>query len=271
MYTIHPINSGIITVPKGGLTYRVDQDTEFAFPVLSFLILPDEPEDGTVILVDTGVKDSNSNYMRKRGRHVAGPGGGPEPLEEGLAEFGLVPKDVDYVILTHLHYDHASNNELFPNAEFLVQRAEFEAARDPLPIFESTYPEFTTNSIEDDRLTRLECDYRLREGLELLQSPGHSAGMQSVIVETSEGPHALVADLAYCEHNLRPDIDSMIDAHGDRIEVTPMGGEYLPPGTHLNITDCYDSIERVRRRIGENGEIIPSHDPQTVGKQFPRS
>jgi glyoxylase-like metal-dependent hydrolase (beta-lactamase superfamily II) len=251
-----------MTLPKGRLTYRVDQDIEFAFPLLSFLILSEDTDDETAILVDTGVKSSDSQYMRKRERHIGGSGGGPEPLERGLSEFGLVPEDIDYVVLTHLHYDHASNNDLFSDSEFLIQRTEYETARKPLPMFETTYPAFTTDSIDDDQLTLLEGDYRLCDGIELLQTPGHSTGMQSVVVETSTGPVALVADLAYFEHSLHPGIDSMIDAHGKKVEVTSMRGDYLPPGSYIDLIECYESIERVRRWIGSEGEIVPSHDPQ---------
>jgi glyoxylase-like metal-dependent hydrolase (beta-lactamase superfamily II) len=90
----------------------------------------DNPDDDTAIVVDTGVKATDENG-KVRGRKIEG--GGPAPILSGMAEYGVSPGEVDYVILTHLHWDHADNNEMFPNAEFLVQKDELEHAQDPIP------------------------------------------------------------------------------------------------------------------------------------------
>lgn len=269
MYTIYPILCGTITTTKGGLTYRTDKDVELSFPVMTFLITPNDPDDDAVILVDTGVKSSDDPYIRDRGRTIGEPGGGPEPIIDGLSNLGYSAEDVDQVILTHLHHDHSSNNDLFPEAEFIVHQIELDAANNPLPVFIRSYPDDNVRSLNDLDVTTIDDDYKLREGIDLVFTPGHSQGQISVIVETGRGPHALVADLAYNRHNLEPGISSIIDASGEEIKVTQSEGDYLPPGVHTNVVACYESMERVRDLIGEHGTIIPSHDPRVIDRIFP--
>lgn len=269
MYKIYPITCGILSGPKDALTYRLDRCVDFSFPVISFLVLPNGSTDDTVLLLDTGVKPANHPYMRRHDRTVGPPGGGPEPLIDGLAEHALGPADVDQVVLSHLHHDHAANNELFPDAEFFVQRAELEAARDPRPVYEFGYPASIIRTLDEVDLTILEGDHQLRPGIELLETPGHSHGHQSVIVETTAGPHALLGDLAYTWHNLEPERSTLVDAYGQEMAVTPAAGDYWPPGIHVDIEACYESIERVRSRLGGDGTVLLSHDPTVVGEVFP--
>lgn len=271
MYTIIPILNGILTSTKGALTYRVDECVEVAFPVLTFLIRADDPGDDTAILVDTGVNPSGSAYMQEQDRTVGPPGGGPTPLRDGLADHGLVPSDIDTVVLTHLHHDHAANIQLFDTAEFLVQRAELDTARNPLPVFERSYPSDTISALSDTAVTLLDGDHQLRDGIELMVTPGHSPGMQSVLVDTAAGRHALVGDLAYLRHNLEPDRSTFTDANGRQIAVTSVDADYIPPGTHTDVPACYDSMARIRQAIATPGAIIPSHDPTVVGRSYPAS
>ena len=70
------------------------------------------------ILIDTGMKGdwSPSGKTYENVEH-------PDTI---LAKVGFVPEDIEDVILTHLHFDHAGNLDRFPNATFHVQRAEYE-------------------------------------------------------------------------------------------------------------------------------------------------
>lgn len=270
MYTIHPITCGVLTGPKEAQSYGVDRGVDIVFPVIAFLVTPDDPDDGATVLVDTGVHAADSAYMRGQSRDVGPPGGGPGPLLDGLVDRGVSPEAVDFVVLTHLHHDHSSNNDRFPDATFHVQRDELAFARDPLPVYERSYPAANWRSLDDLDVTLLEGDHRLRDGIDLLRTPGHTPGQQSVVVETAAGPHALVGDLAYNRHNLEPGIDRLVDATGRTLEVTPTAGEYLPPGYHTDVIACYESMARVRNRVGVDGTVVPSHDPRVTGATFPR-
>ncbi|AUV84653.1 hypothetical protein C2R22_24295 (plasmid) [Salinigranum rubrum] len=266
MYTIHPIHCATIDSVKGKYTYLTDMGSAMAIPAISFLVTADDPDEDTVIVVDTGVQEPDGDGT-VIGNEV--DLGGPEPIVDGLAEQDLTPADVDYVILTHLHHDHSSNNDLFEEAEFFVQRAELDAAKDPLPPMAEYYLPENIDSLDHVETSIVDGGYRLREGIEILLTPGHSRGMQSVIVETAAGPHALIGDLAYCEHNLNPKTTSFVDASGREVQTTPLNWDYLPPGVLVDLEECYQSIERLRKRVGEAGRLVGGHDAAFLGNSLP--
>lgn len=261
MYRIQPIKCGTLQSSKEATTYLTDRGVPITFPVYAFLLLPEAGGDPTV-LVDTGVKSAEDDYIREWGRDVGPPGGGPGPLLDGLAAHGVAPDDVDYLVLTHLHHDHVANVARFPDAEVLLQRSELAAARDPLPPLSRAVPPDCLEDVEAADPTLLDGGYRLHRGLELLHTPGHSEGMQSVVVRTDGAPHALVGDLAYTRHNLDPSRESITDETGTRIETTPVDADYLPPGVHVDVHACYTSIARLRDRVGEDGVLLGNHDPE---------
>lgn len=266
-YTIRPfLTAAMPNVDKGVIhTYLTDYGVEYNGAMISYLITSDDPDDDFVAVVDTGV---DMDQVERSGRELT-RGGGTQPYIDFLAEHGYEPEDVDYVILTHLHYDHAGNNALFPNAEILVQRAEWEAAQDPLPMMERVYYQETLDELEELDLTLLDGGFRLREGIEFMHTPGHTEGLQTTIIDTETGPHAIISDLAYCRHNIEPGLDSMTDIDGNEVSVTPQDVDYIPPGLHVNVAECYESIARIRDRIGEDGVLLTSHAPSDLNSVYP--
>ena len=264
-YTIHPIQCGVINsnMTKGGLTYLVDEGVNVSIPVVVFVITADDPDDDRVVLVDAGVEAGTVS-----GRSIEG--GGPDPIRDGLADLDLAPADVDQLVLTHLHHDHAANVDLFPEAEVLLQRTEWTAAHDPLPPMERTYLARHLEAVGAADPTLVDGGFRLADGLELMHAPGHTEGMQAVLVETTAGPHAIVADLVYCRQNLEPAVTEITDAAGRVIETTPVDYDYLPPGLHVSVADCYESIERLRERIGGDGEFVGGHAIEVLEGPYPR-
>lgn len=267
MYSVTPIKCGVInsTVTKGGLTLLHDEETPFPIPIIVFLVTADDPNDDFAMIVDTGI-DQPAPGDTVAGRTVSN--GGPEPIRAGLKEQGLTPADVDYVVLTHLHYDHACNNALFSDAEFLVQRDEWEYAHDPLPTMQRVYFDDHLEELEELHVTFLDGGYRLREGLELLPAPGHTEGMQVVVAETTDGPLCIVSDLAYCKHNLEPSAETVLNGHGDPVSVTPSELPYIAPGLLVSVADCYESMDRIRERIGD-GVMLGGHVFEILGRSYP--
>ena len=264
-YTIHPLHCGVINsnMTKGGLTYLVDEGVPVSIPVVVFAITPDDPSDDRVVVVDAGVEAGTVS-----GRAIEG--GGAEPIRERLATLDLAPADVDQLVLTHLHHDHAAHVDLFPNAEVLLQRREWVAANDPLPPMERVYLDRHIDAVEAAELTLVDGGFRLAEGLELIHAPGHTEGMQAVLVETAAGPHAIVSDLVYCRQNLEPDVPQITDVTGRVIETTPVDYDYLPPGLHVSVTDCYESIDRIRERVGPGGVLVGGHAVEVLDGPYPR-
>ena len=129
------------------------------------------------ILVDAG---DTAEAMSSRGlieEHI-------QSLDEGLANLGLKPEDINIVILTHLHSDHVALAYRYTNAKFIIQKAELDFALNLHPV---GAPSFNTKLFKDLNFDIIDGDKEITEGIRVLFFPGHSPGGQSVAVSTSEG------------------------------------------------------------------------------------
>lgn len=184
MFEIHSLRIGELYLPQGGKLHRD--------PIHVWLVTDGKQH----FLVDSGMAEiARIEEMLK----VSGWGGGHAALRARLAEHGLTPDDISHVILTHMHFDHADNTGLFPNACVVVQRAELFHAIDPTP---SQRP-FFKGHIMAELLSRkrpkglrlVEGDFDFVDGIHVLHVPSHTPGMQVPIVTTAKGKVALVSDL----------------------------------------------------------------------------
>ncbi len=231
---------------KGVTTHLVDMMTPCLGPVFVFY-LEGGPQK---ILVDTGV--------------------GSEGVIRALAGIGLKPEDIDIVILTHLHFDHADNVSLFPQARFILQKKEWKYAQSPLPIQRHLYNPQTIYQLQHLDLVLVGDQYVVADGIEVILVPGHTKGQQAVVVETAQGKYVLAGDLLYSWINIYPDITEFIDIKGNRIPCTPqLGHAFYPPGIHTDLSDWYDSAWRVLSFAGSRKRIVPGHEPQLAGKILP--
>ncbi|GII53771.1 hypothetical protein Pth03_21600 [Planotetraspora thailandica] len=126
---------------------------------------------GRTVLVDTGIGDAGSP--------AAAWAPVPGRLQEGLAAVGVAPADVDVVVLTHLHTDHASGcvaaaEPVFPNARHVIQRAELDWVTRPM-LREVVEPLRDTIEVVDG-------DAGLVPGARVVHAPGHTPGHQCVEV-----------------------------------------------------------------------------------------
>ena len=103
----------------------------------------------STILIDTGLGDvaEVAGLQRQHGSDTLVRRSAGQDLVAGLAQHGLSPEDVDTVILTHLHYDHIGNDDLFTRARFVVQQQELDLAREPKPYRPFYYATTSTRSI----------------------------------------------------------------------------------------------------------------------------
>jgi glyoxylase-like metal-dependent hydrolase (beta-lactamase superfamily II) len=154
---------------------------------------------GRNILVDTGFGSKLNAKMREVSFHEQ-PGGG---IPGALGRLGLTPDDIHLVIDTHLHNDHCGGNTdqaedgaiipAFPNAEYVVQRREFQDATHPNERTRATYlGENFVPLVETGQMRLLDGDTELAPGVFGVVTPGHTPGHMSVRLE-SGGQHALFA------------------------------------------------------------------------------
>jgi len=118
-------------------------------------------------------------------------------LLEALAAHGLTPEQVDTVFLSHLHWDHIENIDLFRNAEILVPRLEFEYAAEIRPSDWGT-PPYAREMLAGMRLTLLEDrEQEIFPGARTLPLPGHSVGLQGLVVQAEGGDLVLASDAVW--------------------------------------------------------------------------
>ncbi len=172
-------------------------------PVNAYLVRLD---DDRLVLVDTGMNrmhvsdpeltwrgtptaDALMPVMRKE-----------DSLLFRLAQLEVAPQDIDFVVNTHLHFDHAGNNDLLGRATFFVQRDQYEQAKDN-PSFPNQYWNLPSLSYE-----LLDGEARLFDALHVLPTPGHCHGHQSVMLDLDEtGSVILCGDAVYCKENFEHD------------------------------------------------------------------
>jgi len=154
---------------------------------------------GKRILVETGAGDK----MNAKLRDIYGLDG--PRLTERLRHYGVEPADIDIVIDTHLHFDHCGGNTriekdkvvpAFPNAQYFVQKGEFDHACAPNERDRASY--FNENYVpiaEAGKLTLLESDRPIVPGVEVIRVPGHTANMQCVKLTGGGQTAFLFADL----------------------------------------------------------------------------
>ena len=167
-----------------------------------------------------------------------------QKLDEALAKVQLKPEDIDIVILTHMHEDHVQLARSYPNARFIVQKAELEAARNPHPLQQWTY---LNDSWDDIKFDVVEGDQEITDGVSVVLTPGHSAGAQSIVVDTAEGK-AVITGFCSIDRNFYP----------PEGVPTPV----IAPGILLDIQQAYDSVLKVKEMADI---IIPIHDIKFLG------
>jgi len=174
------------------------------------------------------------------------PGGRKiQTLKEGLGKYGVKPEDIDIVLLTHLHHDHIALAPEFKNAKFIVQKAELEGAAkwNSHPLFKGAFPEDMINAVKMDTV---DGDTTIVDGIDVLLTPGHTAGAQSVAVNTSKGC-AIIVGACTVQANFEPSPEVR-----EKMSV-------IAPAIHLSAVDAYDSSVRIQEMADI---ILPGHEPK---------
>ena len=185
-------------------------------PVPAFLVR--HPSVGA-ILIDTGLHPSVSSDPRHNMGRIAAKYFSLEAGQDVPAQLrakGLDAGEIEYVILTHLHYDHASAISEFPESTFVLSAQEWEAATSArIPILAGYRPQhydhafdyctvdfeagFVTSYGPFGRTFDLFGDGSIR----LAFTPGHTAGHQSVILRLPRRDFVIGADVSYTWRQLQ--------------------------------------------------------------------
>jgi glyoxylase-like metal-dependent hydrolase (beta-lactamase superfamily II) len=173
-----------------------------------------------------------------------------------LKRIGIDAAEIKHVILTHLHWDHASGVELFPNATFYVQQKEFDFwLSDPLakrPPF-ARFPDENSNMYltglkGTDRLFLVDGDTEIRPGITLLSAPGHSPWLQAVAVNTAKGTAIIGSDSASSFRSYKEDWPSCI---------------------MIDLAASLKTYDKLRSKVSSLDLVFPGHDRRML-EYFPK-
>src|SRR6202046_3294338 len=221
-WTLWALRAGHSTADQSMLTYLEGPGAAVEIPHVVFLATGPAH-----VLIDTSFRQETARPA-------------DEELDVLLGRVGLGPADIEMIVHTHLHYDHAGNNHLFPGVSPLVQRAEIEYAAAPsVTIMEGEYfapSAGFTPPFDPARFTPVDGDLAVADGLDLLHLPGHTPGSQGVLLDTVAGPVCIPGDQVMVHENMRAE---------------------LPVGLHTDL----EAWERSHQRLGaRGGRPLTPHD-----------
>ena len=256
---------GTLVVPKSAITPGIDTDLVMENPYIGYLLQNGEEN----ILVDTGIHEDNIVDGKAWGGFAAK--GGTQYVIDALAKEGLKPSDIDRVIYTHLHNDHAGGVLLFRDTPTYFQRDEYVNLLNQLPSqkIRSDYDKRTPGDIA--KLTDIfmvNGNLILDNGLELYKTPGHSLGSMIVVVPTEKGRYVLTGDMPHHAFSLFPMMDKMQQLDGSYVNITPMP-KHMPFMVNSVVYDhwaAYDSFYLIKSLAQEFKPeyMLTGHDPWVI-------
>jgi glyoxylase-like metal-dependent hydrolase (beta-lactamase superfamily II) len=196
-------------------------------------------------LVDTGF-DAEMAQRRKR-QLLRSP-------TEGLAAIGMDPVKVEDVIVTHMHYDHAGNHTLFPNARYHLQEREMVFCTGPYMCHAAMRYPFEPDDVADmvrkvfaGRVQFHDGVDELAPGVTVHHVGGHTMGLQVVRVWTRRGWVVLASDASHLYANMEQ-------------------GRPFP--VVFNVGDMLEGHRHCHRLASSPNHVIPGHDPLVL-KRYP--
>ena len=155
------------------------------------------------------------------------------------------------MVNSHFHFDHVGGNKYLTNATTLVNTAELRHAKVPEPFEHLGYSDLSFD-FPGTKYERISGDVEIADGIWLYETPGHTAGHYSLLVEMDGQPSMIFAgDAAYTYENLE---------------------RLIVGGFHLDPTASVESLRRLKRLARtHDAQIYPSHEmaPFQIWKKAP--
>jgi len=193
---------------------------------------------GRSFILDTGFDAATG---AARGRTLV------RPVADGLAALGIDPAGVRDVIVSHMHYDHAGNHDLFPQARYHLQDAEMAYCTGRSmchgvirATFEGRDVQAMVGKLFAGRVVFHDGASELAPGITLHRVGGHTRGLQVVRVQTRRGSVVLAADAAHFYANWQ---------------------QRRPFPIVDDVTAYLEALGTIERLASSPQHVIPGHDP----------
>ncbi len=189
-------------VPKPLWERKIASDERNRIPLALRCLLVEAP--GALVLIDTGIGNKESEKFRDI--YGVDNAGEPTRLEDGIRAAGFEVDDVDIVLSTHLHFDHAGGNTrrgeddgivvAFPRARYVAQKGEFDFAHSDNERIRASYLGHNIDPVAEAGLQDfVEGEAVVTEGVRVIPSPGHTPYHQSVLIESEGRTACFLADV----------------------------------------------------------------------------
>jgi glyoxylase-like metal-dependent hydrolase (beta-lactamase superfamily II) len=210
-FTLHALEAGLQrldggamfgVVPKPLWERRIPADDRNRIPLGLRCLLVETPD--ALVLIDSGV----GNKEDEKFHDIFGieNAGSPTRLEDAIRAAGHSPADIDVLISTHLHFDHAGGNTVaepdgrirpaFPGARHVVQRRELEFAQIQNERIRASYLARNYMPIQEAGLWDLvDGDVEIVPGIRVMRTPGHTPHHQSVLLRSDDETACFLADV----------------------------------------------------------------------------
>ncbi len=199
------------------------------------------------VLVDTGF---NEAMAARRNRKIV------KPVAAGLGALGIAPEKIKDVIITHMHYDHAGNIPLFPNARYHLQDKEMDFATGRCMCHNAMRhayePDDVVNLVRcvyDQRVEFHDGSSEVAPGIEVHHIGGHTKGLQAVRVRTRRGWVVVASDAAHFYAHMEQD---------------------RPFPIVYNVADMLEGFKTLRKLASSPRHVVPGHDPLVMAR-YPES
>ncbi|MFM2126212.1 MAG: hypothetical protein RL328_2663 [Acidobacteriota bacterium] len=196
-------------------------------------------------VIDTGF---DAAVAKKRGRDFL------KSPADGLKQLGVDAATVKDVIITHMHYDHSGNHDMYPQATYHLQEVEMQFCTGRYMTVPAMRAPFAAedvcamvNKLYGGRVVFHSGDEEIAPGLTVHLVGGHAMGLQMVRVWTRRGWVVLASDAAHFYANMELDL--------------------AYPFT-FNVGDTLLGYRRAAALADSKDHIVPGHDPEVL-KRYP--
>lgn len=194
-------------------------------------------------LLDTGF---DAAMGAKRNRKLV------RPVDQGLAMIGVDPASVSDVIISHMHFDHAGNTDMFPAARYHIQDQEMDYCTGRCMCHDFLNHSYDVGDVTamvrrvfEGRVAFHDGDSEIAPGISVHRVGGHTRGLQVTRVKTKRGWVVLGSDASHFYANFE---------------------QNRPFPVVQNVVEMLAGYDRMRALASSPAHVIPGHDPLVLSR-----